>query len=201
MPETKFERVPASHPPLANDEHLRNALSDYVIAAVPGFYSLIPLAPDSLRAIVGAQIGLAGTELQEAVMAMAGTEPAGLVTWLPSERLDAARRATSVGLMRHVDRSDLPKFMAALTQYGQTVEPFDGTGMYLSRVAVSTAHRGIGLGRAAVQQVIDAADGGDVWLHVADDNKPAIALYQAMGFEFLGSGDYGSRAMRRPGGA
>lgn len=181
------------------DEQLRNTLAQFVISAAPAFYALIPMTGNTMRSIVGAQIGLEGSELQEAAMALVDAEPAALVTWLPSEQLDVARRATSVGLMRQIDRSELTAFMSALTQYGQMVEPVHSSGMYLSRVAVSPNHRGLGLGRAAVQQVIDAAEGEDVSLHVASDNKGAIALYRSMGFEFLNSGDYKSRAMRRSG--
>lgn len=199
MPELAFERASAGQPLKAGPEG-RRALGRLAIAAVPGFYSLIPLGADKLEEVIGEQIGTAGTELQEASFAMADEAPAALVTWLPVEALDGARRAGSIGMMRHLERAATPAFLKALGEYSKVVEPIGGDGLYLSRVAVAPGFRGQGLGRRAVEQVIDAADGGDVSLHVAADNGPAIALYQSMGFEFSGGGgDYQSRAMRRPG--
>ena len=199
MPDAQFQRIAADQPPLADEPEMRRQLARLVIAAVPAFYDLIPLPVEALEDVIGNQIGTSGTELEQAAMASFGGSPAALVTWLACDRLDAARRAGSVGLMRQIDRASTPAFLKAVGDYSKSVEPFTGEGLYLSRVAVADAQRGQGLGRAAVQQVIDAGVGSDVWLHVAAGNEPAIALYRSMGFQFAANGDFQSRAMRRPG--
>jgi len=198
-PAASFARVAADQPPLDSDPELRRRLGGYIAAAVPDFYNLLPISADKLAYTLGAALGLAGSELENASMGCLGKEPVALVTWLPLERLDAARRAATIALMREINRKEAGAFLAAVGQYGKMVEPIDGQGVYLSRVTVDPGARGTGLGRRAVMEVIDAATGEDVWLHVAQHNAMAIRTYDSLGFEFVADGDYLSRAMRRPG--
>ncbi|WP_205480848.1 GNAT family N-acetyltransferase [Sphingomonas arenae] len=195
---TRFVPVAASEPPLEADPQLRARLGALIVEAVPAFYALLPLPSERIAQLQGDLLGVAGTEFESAA-ALLGDEPLALVTWLPTERLAGAQRSATVALMRHLDRAVVPKFLADAAGYGRGVEPVEGSGLYLSRVAVAPAGRGRGLGRAAVQQVIDAAAGSDVWLHVARDNDPAIALYHSLGFQFHSDAPFASRAMRRAG--
>lgn len=193
-----FARIAADQLPLSSDPELRRRLGSYIAAAVPDFYGLLPIDAENLADALGSAIGLAGSELEHASMGRLGREPIALVTWLPLERLDAARRAGTIALLREVDRNAAGAFLAAVAQYGKTVEPIDGKGVYLSRVTVDSGARGMGLGKRAVMEVIEAADGADIWLHVAKDNTRAIQTYEALGFGFATDGDYSSRAMKRP---
>lgn len=198
-PGVSFQRVAADTPPLAGDAALRAVLGGFIAAAVPRYYSLVPMSPDGLAAQLGDTMGVEGTEFENAAAAFRGEDAVGLVTWLPLAQLEAAQKAGAVTLMRHIDRSALPPFLRAMSDYGKTVEPISGSGLYLSRIAVSESARGLGIGRLGVQQVIEAADGDAVSLHVSADNQSAIGLYQSLGFEFApDGGDFESRVMVRP---
>lgn len=193
-----LERVGVGGSPVPESADLRRTLGGYVIDAVPAYYELVPLARDRLAEIVGDSIGQQGSEFEQAVIVSRDGKPVGLVTWLEADCLGSAQRSAAVGMMRHLDRQDSAAFLQAVGTYSKQVEPVDGSGLYLSRITIDGAARGLGLGRAAVEQVIDAAEGRDVWLHVASENERAIALYRALGFEFLSSEGFESRAMRRP---
>jgi len=64
----------------------------------------------------------------------------------------------------------------------------DGPAMELMRMAVSPAHRGMGVARALVQEVATFAQGsGCPWvvLTTAREMLPAVAAYKQMGFSLL----------------
>lgn len=190
--------VAADQPPLAGNEGLRRTLGGWLVAAVPHFYSLMPIAPSTLHQIVGDSIGSAGSEFENALMAGDGSEPRGVATWIALPRLRTAQQMSTIMLMRHVDRGDLATFRAAVAEYGKGVEPIDAEGVYCPRITVAPEARGKGIGRALLERIrLDAGD-QDVWLHVASDNVRAIAVYRTLGFEFGSDGDYASRAMKWP---
>lgn len=194
-----FERIAAERPPLADNPPDRIGFGRLVVSAVPRFYGLVPIADDELARAVGDTIGKEGGELENAAGRWASSHPAAIVTWLPLSHLQAAQRTGSIELMRHVGRAETGDFLRGVGAYARTVEPIEGTGLYLSRVAVADELRGRGLGREAVAEVIAAAAGEDVWLHVAADNASAIKMYEAMGFQFASSAAFESRAMRLAG--
>jgi ribosomal protein S18 acetylase RimI-like enzyme len=191
--------VAANEPPLSGNDALKSALGGMLAAAVPHFYGLLPLEGSVLHRALGEAIGTTGSEFANAFMAGDSDKPAGIVTALPAQDLARAQQASTLMLMRHVDRADMAAFRSAIGGYSETVEPIEGSGQYLSRVAVAPAARGQGVGRALVERIIALAEGGDVWLHVASDNGAAIRLYESLGFEFASAAPYNSRAMRRSG--
>jgi ribosomal protein S18 acetylase RimI-like enzyme len=191
----QIARVAADRPPLAGDERLTTTLGGFLAAAVPDFYSLVPLDAGSLNCLLGKAIGMPRSEFEDAFMAGTPEEPCGIATSLPANELGRAQQASTIMLMRHV--TDVAGFRTAAADYSKMVEPIDGRGRYLSRVTVASRARGQGLGRRLVEQIIALADGDDVWLHVSADNEAAIGLYQALGFEFASNSPYRSRAMRR----
>lgn len=93
--------------------------------------------------------------------------------------------------------------LAAYAIYG-----FEGDAFHLMNLAVLPEHRGAGLARALLDEVIAEAArlrADDVWLEVAVDNERARALYDAYGFElvrvrrrYYQPGDIDAHVMRRP---
>lgn len=54
---------------------------------------------------------------------------------------------------------------------------------------VDRDHRGLGVGRALVEYVLEVARGNgarQLWLETQDTNAPAVAAYQALGFRVVG---------------
>jgi ribosomal protein S18 acetylase RimI-like enzyme len=194
--EVSVTAISAGEPPLAGDEKLRATLGGYVAAAVPQFYQLVPIETEQLHRILGDAIGKAGSEFEKAFIAGAADKPAGIVTSLPLERLHAAQQASTIMLMRAVEPKNLGAFRTAVGEYSGRVEPIEGSGDYLSRVTVAPHARGQGFGRLLVNHILSLAE-GDVWLHVAADNRDAIRTYEKLGFEFASDGPYESRAMVR----
>jgi len=60
------------------------------------------------------------------------------------------------------------------------------TGYWLLHIEVRTRYRGMGIGAALTQHVVDqsrAEGAAELFLDVFEDNFPAIALYRKLGFE------------------
>ena len=53
-------------------------------------------------------------------------------------------------------------------------------------VGVDPAYQGQGIGRRLLDELLDFADGGVVYLEVRTDNEPALALYDSAGFARIG---------------
>jgi len=53
-------------------------------------------------------------------------------------------------------------------------------------VGVDAAYQGQGIGRQLLTELLEYANGGTVFLEVRTDNKPAIALYESVGFVRVG---------------
>ncbi len=93
-------------------------------------------------------------------------------------------------LADHVDNNDID---LACSQVAVDVEPVGfalvarrGTEAWIGGMGTSPAYREIGLGARTLTAAIDAAAATGVravWLEVLDDNAPAIALYERLGFE------------------
>ncbi|MDN4478149.1 ribosomal protein S18-alanine N-acetyltransferase [Demequina sp. SYSU T00039] len=69
---------------------------------------------------------------------------------------------------------------------GYAVYGFDGDAFHLMNLAVVSAMRGRGLGRALVEDFMAEArrlGAPDAWLEVAVTNQVALALYRSYGFE------------------
>lgn len=192
--------VGADRPPLSEQPELRARLGVLLAQAVPQFYGLLPIDGDLLHQALGDAIGTSGSEFENAFVAGPAEAPLGIVASVPAQALARAQQASTIMLMRHVDRSRMAEFRSVVADYSKTVEPIDAAGQYLSRIAVAPEARGQGVGKRLVETIVALAGGGDVWLHVAADNAAAIRLYEALGFRFASDEQFGSRAMRRPGG-
>jgi ribosomal-protein-alanine N-acetyltransferase len=53
-------------------------------------------------------------------------------------------------------------------------------------IGVDRAYQGRGIGRRMLEQLLEVADGGVIFLEVRTDNEPAIALYESAGFTRVG---------------
>jgi ribosomal-protein-alanine N-acetyltransferase len=64
---------------------------------------------------------------------------------------------------------------------------FTGASFYEVRnIAVDPAHHGHGIGRRLLDELLQFAAGGAVYLEVRYDNEAAIALYRRVGFQKVG---------------
>lgn len=71
---------------------------------------------------------------------------------------------------------------------GYAVYGYDGDAFHLMNLAIVAACRGRGLAKALVREFLDEAvrhKAPDAWLEVAVNNKEAIGLYEAFGFEVV----------------
>lgn len=64
-----------------------------------------------------------------------------------------------------------------------SVPPFE---YEIHTIGVDPAHRGRGIGRRLLDDLLAFADGGEVYLEVRTDNQAAIGLYRAAGFVEIG---------------
>ncbi|QLL08415.1 ribosomal protein S18-alanine N-acetyltransferase [Mycobacterium vicinigordonae] len=71
---------------------------------------------------------------------------------------------------------------AGITRLGR-VPPFE---YEVHTIGVDPAFQGQGIGRRLLDELLDFADGGVVYLEVRTDNEPAIGLYRSVGFEQVG---------------
>lgn len=71
---------------------------------------------------------------------------------------------------------------------GYAVYGYDGDAFHLMNLAIVADYRGRGLAKALMREFLDEAarhSAPDAWLEVAVDNKEALGLYEALGFEVV----------------
>ncbi|HYB36100.1 MAG TPA: ribosomal protein S18-alanine N-acetyltransferase [Mycobacterium sp.] len=71
---------------------------------------------------------------------------------------------------------------AGISRLGRT-PPFE---YELHTIGVDPAYQGQGIGRRLLDELLNVAAGGVVYLEVRTDNAPAIALYRSAGFTEVG---------------
>ncbi len=71
---------------------------------------------------------------------------------------------------------------AGISRLGRT-PPFE---YEVHTIGVDPAYQGQGIGRRLLDELLDFADGGVVYLEVRTDNQAAIALYRSAGFTQIG---------------
>ncbi|OBK29963.1 ribosomal-protein-alanine N-acetyltransferase [Mycobacterium asiaticum] len=71
---------------------------------------------------------------------------------------------------------------AGISRLGR-VAPFE---YEVHTIGVDPAYQGRGIGRRMLDELLDFADGGVVFLEVRTDNEAAIGLYRSVGFEQIG---------------
>ncbi len=108
----------------------------------------------------------------------------GFSDYLVPMEMDAA------GLADHIANTDIDlersRVAIDMEPVGFALVARRGTRAWIGGMATSPAYRRIGLGARTLTAAIDAAAAAGVhtvWLEVLDDNVPAIALYERLGFE------------------
>ncbi|OBJ61684.1 ribosomal protein S18-alanine N-acetyltransferase [Mycobacterium sp. 1423905.2] len=71
---------------------------------------------------------------------------------------------------------------AGISKLGRT-PPFE---YEVHTIGVDPQYQGRGIGRLLLDELLNVADGGVVFLEVRTDNDAAIALYRSVGFEQIG---------------
>jgi len=71
---------------------------------------------------------------------------------------------------------------AGISRLGRT-PPFE---YEVHTIGVDPAYQGQGIGRRLLDDLLDFADGGVVYLEVRTDNEAALGLYRSVGFEQIG---------------
>ena len=71
---------------------------------------------------------------------------------------------------------------AGITRLGRSA-PFE---YEVHTIGVDPAYQGHGIGRRLLNDLLDFADGGVVFLEVRTDNEVALELYRSVGFEQIG---------------
>lgn len=71
---------------------------------------------------------------------------------------------------------------AGISRLGR-VAPFE---YEIHTIGVDPGYQGRGIGRRLLNDLLEYADGGVVYLEVRTDNAPAIELYRSAGFEQIG---------------
>ncbi|MEM9765159.1 MAG: GNAT family N-acetyltransferase [Pseudomonadota bacterium] len=127
----------------------------------------------------------------------------------PGQRSYVASTAKSLAEC-YVYRSDIPRLAMlddlpvgfVLVHRGE-VEGEDGRCFRLERLMIDASHQRRGIGRVLLTLVIDWAARflprpESMALGVVQENTPAIALYESMGFRATGEIRYGEAVMVRP---
>lgn len=170
----------------------RRACGEMIFRALPQFYGLLPLPRDAVCDILGGQIGLGGTEMEEAYVLRCRGAILATLTAVPADRLAAAKKSGLFGLLRHVPRSlELTRSMAA---FEGRVCPAPLDGLYLARLGVTNDKGAVGSGARLLRNVLAQRAEQRFSLHVHRAN-PAAWLYGKMGFEYLPQDQYEFRCM------
>ena len=71
---------------------------------------------------------------------------------------------------------------AGISRLGR-IAPFE---YEVHTIGVDPAYQGRGIGRRLLDDLLDFADGGVVFLEVRTDNEAALGLYRSVGFDQIG---------------
>lgn len=173
------------------------ALAEMSYSTAPDFYDLIPASHERLLELIADQLGMPGTETSDLHVLARNHEDVALVAALSSGKVDRAKQDSTLAIVRSLDRAGRTEYMASLSGYTATVEPFDVDSFYLTRIAVAACARRSGAGAEAMRRFVDLGAGRPLSLHVKADNIPAISLYKKFGFQFVSDDPFRFRAMLR----
>lgn len=163
-------------------------LAELVWMAGQDFYGGFPQDRDIVLRAIGRQIGSPEFDLADTLV-LHDSEDAALVAGTAVASLSAAQTTAALIHLKSAGRAHRTELAAHLRAYSAQLEPVDGTGHYISRVAVAPHRRGNGLGRHTMTEYLARLGRITAHLHVHRSNAPAVSLYKALGF--LPHGDSG----------
>jgi ribosomal protein S18 acetylase RimI-like enzyme len=184
-----------THSEVSGDQEKALLFGRLVKAAFPDFYNLIPLPEQEICRIVGAQVALPGTELEETYVLRRSGADVAILSAINSGKLELAQVASLVAICRQLEYGTAKEFREALTGFRQQVEPVDLPSIYLPRLSVLPEARGTGAGKECMRRLINLYGGGTYTLHVHRDNNPIISLHTQLGFAFVSDQSYRYRLM------
>ncbi len=136
-------------------------------------------------------------------MEIVAVGPAGALRDLLRDRIDRVWGGVVARRGALVDPRDLPAYVACVDRepVGAVTYALGNTACEI--VTLESVRRREGVARAllgAVAETARAADARELWLITTDDNVPAIACYEAFGFElarrYLGAVDDARRLLK-----
>lgn len=130
----------------------------------------------------------AEVSLSRVTLLFAGVQPVGGFLALGGAELARCRLADSAALMKEKDGKERAALLARLVAVRKLFPRVTSDEFYLSKIGVTADLRGKGLGRVLVLKYL--ADGHAAGfrrfrLDVSAENKPALRLYDALGFRVV----------------
>jgi ribosomal protein S18 acetylase RimI-like enzyme len=166
-----------------------------VMESLPDYYAVDGIDEIEMAAAVAALIGESQSEIEKGYAAVCGNEVVGILTYLYSESLSAARLVGAQTLFKRLSQESARQFRNHLRNYDAGYGTVPDRSIYLSRFAIHKNYRGSGLASQMMELFLSLkGDPGvrrDTFsLHVDQKNERAIAFYRKHGF---GSYHVGSR--------
>jgi|GEM_PF-5100761 len=149
------------------------------------FYKDLPILHSACLQMISEEFTMPDTECYNPLLAIAEHEVVGIVCYYPAAQLEARQKSSMLSVMRKLGRAERKAFNTKRRSANNSVEPASGgDGIYISRVAISTNHRGTGIGTQLMRKLVDTNNKQRMKLHVDKDNAAAILFYQNFGFRF-----------------
>jgi len=108
-------------------------------------------------------------------------EVLGLTLTLDADELARCRLADALGIARS-SASDRQQALQRVERLRHLFLPVPREAVYLSKIGVAEEHRGAGLGRQLLEDVLGQSAARAVHLDVSTDNQTALRLYEDYGF-------------------
>jgi ribosomal protein S18 acetylase RimI-like enzyme len=164
---------------------IRRAAMALIAQSLPEFYEVLGRYIDDLPAVVEARMAQRGGELQNCHILCDGDTVAGVFCCYPSVNLAVAQMTDLRAMLRRAEKDRKTLAQDELSASTGRMAPVPPDGCYLSRFAVATTYRGMGIADILMDGFKDFASGNAaLYLHVNKDNARAIAFYRRHGFDF-----------------
>jgi ribosomal protein S18 acetylase RimI-like enzyme len=171
---------------------MKRAAASMIELSFEEYYGLLPIGAEPRLDAIAGQLGMQGTEIDRAVVALRGRRAVGVYAALPAAGLGRAQMLGALKLAQTLAAADRRVFLGALAAFGDEVPPVPDSSFYLSRLAVDPNSRGAGIGAAMLAdlQTVAAKRGcQSISVHVRADNEDAVRFYRTQDFEVQGGTD------------
>lgn len=161
-----------------------------VLQTFRDFYGIFGEDRDALLASIARQLARF-SEIDQFVAAGRDQTIAGLISYYSLAEAEHRRLASVKDLLPLA--SDKRAAVTALRSFSESMAPFEGSALYLSRVSVAEAFQGAGLATRLLGRVEDIARSlrySQIVLHVEARNDRARAFYARAGFTVVDPRNY-----------